>query len=154
MVAAKAPTPVARNPSRTRSPVVEPLPSPSDPQPRAQLSRVPAPLPLELQTRRPEGETATDALPAEGPSSIANLNEDASAALLGGHLARAAGLYQQATRVDPQSASAWRGLALTSERLGRNQEAIVAFTKALELAPSGPQADTLRGRLKSLQSRP
>jgi Flp pilus assembly protein TadD len=127
---------------------------PLDPQPRAQLSRVPAPLPLELQPRRSETATDAPAYPGEGPSSVAKLNEEASAALLGGHLARAAGLYQQATHDDPRSANAWRGLALTSERLGRNQEAIHAYTKALELAPSGPQAETLRNRLKNLQSHP
>jgi serine/threonine protein kinase len=137
----------------SRAPLVEPLPLPLDPQPRAQLSRVPAPLPLELQTDRAE-KTATDAVAGGAPSSVAKLNEEASAALLGGHLARAAGLYQQATRGDPSSVSAWRGLALTSERLGRNQEAIHAYNKALELAPSGPQSETLRSRLRNLQSQP
>jgi Flp pilus assembly protein TadD len=95
--------------------------------------------------------TATDALPREA-APVAKLNEDANAALLGGHLARAAGLYQQATRSDPNNVSAWRGLALTSERLGRNQEAISAYTRALELAPTGAQAETLRNRLKAIQS--
>lgn len=129
---------------------LQPLPPPLDPRPRAQLARVPAPPPLD-PARRPE--TATDAVPRE-PVSVAKLNEDASAALLGGHLARAAGLYQLATRHDPQNVSAWRGLALTSERLGRNQEAIQAYTRALQLAPSGAQAETLRSRLKNLQGHP
>jgi serine/threonine protein kinase len=151
---AAAPPPAAGGTGTGPSPVVQPLPMPLDPQPRAQLSSVPAPLPLELQPRRAPTATDASAYPAEGPNAVAKLNEEASAALLGGHLARAAGLYQQATHDDPRSANAWRGLALTSERLGRSQEAIHAYKKALELAPTGPQAETLRNRLKNLQSHP
>jgi Tfp pilus assembly protein PilF len=71
-----------------------------------------------------------------------------------GHLGSAADLYAQATRADPRNEAAFRGLGLTSERLGKKADAIRAFRRALSLAPEGQNADMLRARLARLEAAP
>jgi Flp pilus assembly protein TadD len=66
-------------------------------------------------------------------------------------MGRAAELFAQATQRDPRSAAAWRGLGLTSERLGRTRDAVRAYKRALQLAPTGPQSDSVRARLQQLE---
>jgi serine/threonine-protein kinase len=74
----------------------------------------------------------------------------AAQALVAGNLEQADRLYADATRREPRSAAAWRGLGLTSERLGRRDAAIQAFQRSLELTPAGPQADSIRARIAKL----
>jgi serine/threonine protein kinase len=89
--------------------------------------------------------------PARGPSAQA-LVQAATRELTQGHLGAAADFYAEASRVDPQSEAAFRGLGLTNERLGRKAEAIRAFRRALALAPNGNNADMLRARLAKLEA--
>jgi eukaryotic-like serine/threonine-protein kinase len=71
-----------------------------------------------------------------------------------GHLARAAELYQRASQRDPRNAAAWRGLGVTSERLGRRDAARNAYQRALKLTSPGPQADSMKARLEQLEPAP
>jgi hypothetical protein len=128
--------PLRARPAQT-APKSEPklAPAPATPAPSAPAPRPPAP----AASTAPAGETA-DAL-----------NKLAGQALLQGHLARAADLYTQATARDPRSAPAWRGLGITSERLGRTRDAVRAYRRALQLAPTGQQAESVRERLGQLE---
>jgi Flp pilus assembly protein TadD len=87
--------------------------------------------------------------PAE--PSADELIKQAASELVQGHLARAADLYQRASQRDPRNAAAYRGLGVTSERLGRREAARNAYQRALKLTPPGPQADSMRARLEQLQ---
>jgi serine/threonine-protein kinase len=135
------PAPARVRPLRPRppqtAPKIEPTlaPAPATPAPSAPAPHPPAP----AASTAPAGETAEA------------LNKLAGQALLQGHLARAADLYTQATVRDPRSATAWRGLGITSERLGRTRDAVRAYRRALQLAPTGQQAESVRERLGQLE---
>ena len=88
------------------------------------------------------------------PESANDLNLAAQRELIAGHLAAATDLYARATRVDPRSEPAWRGLGLAYERLGRSADAVRALRRAIELAPNGQHADALRARLVKLGASP
>jgi serine/threonine-protein kinase len=90
---------------------------------------------------------------APGPSAT-ELTQTAQRELIQGHLAAAADLYAQATRVDPRNEPAWRGLGLAYERLGRTADAIRALQRAIQLAPDGQNAGMLRARLQKLSGAP
>jgi serine/threonine-protein kinase len=111
----------------------------------------PSPSPVAPATRAGEPSAPARAAAAPTAETADALNKVAGQALLQGHLARAADLYTQATVRDPRSAAAWRGLGLTSERLGRTRDAIRAYRRALQLAPTGVQAESVRERLGQLQ---
>jgi putative thioredoxin len=83
--------------------------------------------------------------------SASDLVQAAARELIQGHLGVAADLYSQATRIDPKSEAAYRGLGLTYERLGKRTEAIRALSRALSLAPNGQNATMLKARLEKLQ---
>jgi eukaryotic-like serine/threonine-protein kinase len=106
----------------------------------------PAPAPTSAQP-------APASAPAQGPAapSSEELAKQANAAFMQGHLPRAAELFTQATARDPRNVAAWRGLGLITERLGRRDEALRAYRRALQLAPSGAQAEAVRARLKVLE---
>ncbi len=87
---------------------------------------------------------------SSGSASGGELVKAAAQALILGQLDAADRLYHDATRKEPGNVAAWRGLGLTSERLGRREAAISAFQRALQLAPSGAQADSIRARLSKL----
>jgi serine/threonine-protein kinase len=145
--------PIAAPPASDPAPASDPVPAPVP---------VPESAPASRKTRntrptaaRPPATTpaaATSTPPATTPAPTAEeLNRQAAQALLSGHVARAAELYEQATLRDPRNAAAFRGLGLVSERLGRKPVAIRAYQRALQLAPTGPQSDTVRDRLGKLQ---
>jgi hypothetical protein len=90
--------------------------------------------------------------PASHGLSATELGQAAQRELIQGHLAAAADLYAQATRVDPRNEPAWRGLGLANERLGRTAEAVRALERAIKLAPAGRNADMLRARSQKLAS--
>ncbi|HKP57668.1 MAG TPA: tetratricopeptide repeat protein, partial [Polyangiales bacterium] len=93
--------------------------------------------------------------PASKPGiGAGELVQAAARELIQGHLSAAADLYAQATRLDPKSEPAFRGLGLTNERLGKKAEAIRAFNRALALAPNGQNAAMVRARLAKLQAAP
>lgn len=83
--------------------------------------------------------------------SAETLLKAAAQALIQGRLERADQLYTEATQAEPRNAAAWRGLGLTSERLGRRAAAANAFRRALALEPNGAQADSTRERLRKLE---
>ncbi|MFT3923550.1 MAG: protein kinase [Myxococcales bacterium] len=97
--------------------------------------------------------SAPSAPPVANPSNGAagaDLVKAAAQALVMGQLDLADKLYTDATRKEPNNAAAWRGLGLTSERLGRREVAISAFQRSLQIAPTGAQADSIRARLSKL----
>jgi hypothetical protein len=106
--------------------------------------------PVETKPR----ESAKPGVPAKAGAPMLSASELVQAAareLIQGHLNAAADLYSQATRLDPKSEPAYRGLGLTYERLGKRADAIRALNKALALAPNGQNAAMLRARLEKLQ---
>jgi serine/threonine-protein kinase len=100
---------------------------------------------------KPQPQAAPE--PAAGRSGT-ELVQAATRELTQGRLGAAADLYAQATRADPRNEAAFRGLGLTSERLGKKADAIRAFRRALSLAPNGQNADMLRARLARLEADP
>jgi tetratricopeptide (TPR) repeat protein len=60
--------------------------------------------------------------------------------------------FQRALSLDPQHATAYRGLGFLYERESDNRNAIVQFEKYLELAPQAKDARQIRMHLKSLES--
>lgn len=105
-----------------------------------------APAPLATSASAP---TATPS----GPNA-AVLNQSATQALLQGHIGLAADLYARSTQENPRDEVAWRGLGLTSERLGRKADAARTFRRVLQLSPEGPNAPTIRARLAQLEATP
>jgi Flp pilus assembly protein TadD len=77
--------------------------------------------------------------------------QKAQAELVQGHLSAAAVLYQRATQVDPRNASAFRGLGLVNERLGRTQDAIRALRRAQALSPGDSANALLEERVRKLE---
>ena len=170
--ASERPAPAAPAPERTPAPVptgiepppaaeAKPAPPAAEPEaPRAGPSRPrePKPRPGRPVAAPPPEPTPTrpsDALASIRPAAPTadELNKQAASELVAGHLARAADLYQRASQRDPSNAAAWRGLGVTSERLGKLDAARNAFERALKLNPSGAQADSMRARLKALGNR-
>ncbi len=105
---------------------------------------------------RPAEPVPTPAAVAAAPTGpgTAELNQAATQSLLQGHPAQAAELYGRAVKIDPRNEAAWRGLGLTSERLGHTDDAVRAFRHALALSPQGPNAETIRARLEKLGAAP
>jgi len=149
-----APPPEPVVPAPAPAATVAPLDpgKPPDPEPEPE----PAPTPTRIKPK-PSAATAPAArAPQSKPSaasapSAEELNRQAGQALLQGHLAQAAELYEQAATRDSRSVAAWRGLGLTSERLGLTRAAIRAYRRTLQLAPTGPHADSVRERLQKLE---
>lgn len=143
-----APPPTAEIPSGVSG--ADPQPSAASPKPARRApagKRAPSEDAVAPKAERP--------VPAKvAPASMLSANELVQAAareLIQGHLSAAADLYAQATRLDPKSEPAYRGLGLTHERLGNKADAIRAFTRAIALAPNGQNAPMLRTRLAKLQ---
>ena len=97
----------------------------------------------------PSGEPAPRSAPAQ--PSAAQLIAGAQAELVQGHLIAAADLYERATRIDPSSAAAFRGLGLASERLGRKNDAVRALRRAIALSPDDPKNALLEARVRKLE---
>ena len=108
------------------------------------------------QTETPTtGEPAAAARPTEpAPAaavSVEDLTRQAHQAYVRGRLTRARSLYLRATRVDSNSADAWRGYGLVSARLSRNSEARSALQRYLRLRPTAPDASAVRRQLTALR---
>jgi hypothetical protein len=123
-----------------------PPPTAAAREPQQTASRVSSP----SAPRSPPRSPPTAAKPA-GPTAL-ELTEQAQHELVQGHLGAAVDLYTRATRIDPRSGAAFRGLGLASERLGHKAEAVRALRRALTLSAPGASADMLRERIAKLES--
>jgi hypothetical protein len=141
----------------------EALPVPSEPPPGvAEPPPIVAPVPAvplapaaRAVKRAPQrDQAATQPKPAPAGPSATELGLAAQRELIQGHLAAAAELYAQATRIDSRNEPAWRGLGLACERLGRTADAVRALRRAIQLSPNGQNADMLRARLQKLGGTP
>lgn len=145
-------------------PEAQRLALPSEPTPERPTRNVDARAPVAREARRPSKAADVSAVTPAAPEKTspvataaagrdsAQLLKAASQALMAGQLDQADKLYAEATHKDSRSAAAFRGLGLTSERLGRREAAITAFKRALELTPAGAQADSIRARLQKLSA--
>ena len=86
------------------------------------------------------------------PDRIRALTDQGTDATLRGDFAAAVNYFQRAIAADAGNAVAWRGKALALERLGRTQDAVVAFRQFLKLSPEGRSADKIRARVRVLES--
>jgi eukaryotic-like serine/threonine-protein kinase len=170
VVATPEPHTTAVGGGRTQAEVTAENPTPSEPAeaappPIEAAVAPPPPAAAEPQGRRAaQSASTTKASGSKTPrarveaqpqvASAAELLKAATRELTQGHLGAAADLYAQAAKVDPRSEAAFRGLGLTSERLGKKSDAIRAFRRALSLAPNGQNADMLRARLARLEAGP
>jgi serine/threonine protein kinase len=154
----------------TAAPPITPAPAPASEVVAADAHPQPAPAALEREpkpVRKPKPEiavapsSASTATPEPKPTpkpevkpdgpGAEELKQQATQALMQGRMSQAADLYAQATRARPRDEGAWRGLGLASERLGRTQEAVRAYKRALEIAPQGLNATAIRARLAKLE---
>jgi serine/threonine protein kinase len=121
------------------------------PRPRAEAAatrpRAPTPATAALSPARVD-KPSPEAPP---PPSAAELIERAQNELVRGHLALAVDLYERATRTDPRSTAAFRGLGLVYERLGKKTEAVRALRRAIALAPADPKNALLEARVRKLE---
>jgi Flp pilus assembly protein TadD len=91
------------------------------------------------------------ATPAPEPSSPAAQQVGAgTSALLAGQTAEATRRFRAALGSEPANAHAWRGLGLALEQQQDFEQALAAYKRYLSLAPSGPQADAVRKRMRAL----
>jgi serine/threonine-protein kinase len=104
-------------------------------------------------TPLPNGAGTAAAEPTPAPNAR-TLIERAQRELVQGHLGASADLYREASQLDPNNASAFRGLGLVSQRLGRTAEAIRALRRAIVLAPNDATSGPLVERLRKLEAGP
>ncbi|MDD9936753.1 MAG: tetratricopeptide repeat protein, partial [Myxococcales bacterium] len=100
--------------------------------------------PTERERSSPPASPAADAQRAE------TLTKQGMRALVQGKLRDAVSDLRGATRLAPNSPRAWRSLGLAYERLRRRAQAAHAYRRYLQLAPSAPDAATVRSRLRAL----
>lgn len=108
----------------------------------ARLSQTPSEGPRKATEETPDD--IHDAALARG------LVQQATKALVEGRFADAVRSFHRATQADTGSATAWRGLGLANEKLGRGPEARRAYTRYLRLRPSASDAPQIRARMRTL----
>jgi Flp pilus assembly protein TadD len=81
---------------------------------------------------------------------LATREREANRALARGNLTTARDAFQAVVDDAPRRASAWRGLGVVSERLGRRADAVNAYRRYLALAPDARDGDSVRERLARL----
>jgi eukaryotic-like serine/threonine-protein kinase len=153
--------PVERRATTTRRPS---RPSPARPQraegpPAAQsvASTPPPPAPASrpasaaAPAARPRSNEPAPSLAPVDRERSKQLTQQGTTALVQGRIPEAIGLFREATLVFPNNATAWRGLGLANERLGRRPEAAEAYRRYLRLAPRAGDADSVHGRIASLE---
>jgi hypothetical protein len=116
---------------------------------RTEAASTPSAEPRATAAPKPSAATAKPSAPMMSATALV---QAAARELIQGHLGAAADLYSQATRLDPKSEAAYRGLGLTYERLGKRSEAVRALSRALALSPNGQNTAMLKARLEKLQS--
>jgi len=126
------------------TPAVTPISAPT-------VAPPPAPTPTTETSDAPSpAHTARSTPPAPDAPDLARaqeLNRTATRMLVQGALGDALSGFRDATLAAPRYAPAWRGLGLANERLGRNPEALRAYRRYLEIAPSAPDAAEIRERV-------
>jgi serine/threonine protein kinase len=83
-------------------------------------------------------------------ANVAELNVSGAQAFVKGDNKTALATFRRAQQANPAYAPTWRGLGMVYERLGDKSSAKSAFSRYLQLAPSAPDADVIRDRLKKL----
>lgn len=81
------------------------------------------------------------------------LIESGNAALREGAFAEAAKRYASAAVVRPEDPAAFYGLGMALARLGRDDEARVAYAKARELSRGGPETDDVPREIRYRRTR-
>ena len=56
-----------------------------------------------------------------------------------GELNRAAAVFEEATRAEPENSAAWAGLAKAHDRTGNPLTAVDAYNRSLTIDPNQPQ---------------
>jgi serine/threonine protein kinase len=149
---------------RLRGPETEAPPAPyeapeeptsSSDQSVAASAPTPQPNPIETQAPTPQPDAIEPKAPPASPPPpdhelAARLKQEGTSALLRGESERAADLLRRATETNPTDAAAFRGLGLALERVGRPQEALLAYRRYLQLQPHGRQAELVRERISAL----
>jgi regulator of sirC expression with transglutaminase-like and TPR domain len=64
---------------------------------------------------------------------------------------RARSIYQQIVDRQPTQADAWRGLCLTTSRMGQRKDAERAFARYIKLRPAAADAARIRAQLDKLR---
>jgi eukaryotic-like serine/threonine-protein kinase len=100
-------------------------------------------------TRKDPGDTPT--LATSDRERSMQLSKQGTSALVQGRLPEAISHFRDATLAFPGNASAWRGLGLANERLGRRPEAAQAYRRYLRLAPNAGDATSVKQRLATLE---
>jgi len=146
-----------RRPSAARAsaPTSSPLPAaasvPSahaDPGTPAPAS-APAPAPAAPIADTP-GRTSVPTPAGKPTRSADELEREGAALFVQGKPADAKHRFKAAIALDPRRASAYRGLGLAYQALGKREQAIAAFEKYLRLSPGAPDAAAIRARLEKL----
>ncbi len=141
--------PLVTVPEDTRSePIVALAPEPS-PAPRATPvieAEASPPLVVRDASRRAASRRAAEPASVD----VSGLVTQASAAFVQGQLPKALALYREAVTAAPRHAVAWRGLGMTTMKMGRNNDARAAFERYLKLAPTAPDAERIRQKLTEL----
>ncbi|MFW6050278.1 MAG: protein kinase domain-containing protein [Myxococcota bacterium] len=110
--------------------------------------------PAEAKTQQKEGSSEPDPSLAESDRARSQeLARRGTSMLVQGRLPEAIRHFRDATLAHAGNAAAWRGLGLANERLGRRPEAVRAYQRYLRIAPGAGDADSVRRRLESLESR-
>ena len=88
--------------------------------------------------------------PPQALNRAVELVQVAEDALYHARLSEAIASYRAATSAAPRYASAWRGLGMTADRLGRRDEAVAAMNRYLALSPNAPDAPVVAARVRAL----
>ncbi|MCA9575821.1 MAG: tetratricopeptide repeat protein [Sandaracinaceae bacterium] len=136
--------------ARGRTPTAAPASRP-EPTPAAAVAVTPtpsaAPAPTDNSEIRGSGAQSSRSLDRERASALAS---EGTSLLVAGRLPAAVDKFQEATQAYPGNATAWRGLGLAYQRMGRAPEARRAYERYLRLAPNARDADMIRSRLSEL----
>jgi Flp pilus assembly protein TadD len=81
------------------------------------------------------------------------LTRQATRALAERNTREALARFDEATRLYPRYAPAWRAKGMLLDKLGRTSEAADAFREFLRLEPAGSESSALRKRLWQLSPR-
>jgi CheY-like chemotaxis protein len=166
---AKNPTaPPAKDPTPPPKPAKDPTPPPKPAKDPAAANPAPAPDPSAASTpkgakeflkqarvskrsgKRDEALALVEQALAESPGNSEAMALKAEILYDSGEKAKALGICNSAVSANPGNADAWLTKGLIHLDMGDNNQARAAFTKYLELRPTGGRSDQVRGLLDSL----